>query len=615
MKEIFLIKRENIFPDWKFFKRINKGLWNLYFSRIVRKIKDKKNPIIITDYITSSELEKYGIKSKRFGDYLESYIKSYFVAKKSVDKWFMSKYFDKIKNYKGINLCEVIDEEFAYFLEDIFDYIKVMENVIKKENPDKITIIGKLGLINKIFASYSESRGIKVEQISRLQRISDFIDMLIKKESFKARFYKFPGINRREFVKTKKNIKTSENNSIMLAGLDDTYFDRLGSVPDVLLKNKENFFDLCTNLNTQIRIREKNIPFFSFGDFLAMKDKKEIKKKEKYLKDYWKKLRGDEEFRRIFDYDGIQLFDVLEKEIESLIKIKFPWAMYYLGAIEKCFDSQKVDVVVSGDAAIMPTRAIVRMANLKGIPSLIIQNGIMACPTGYSFAPLIATKFAAWGKVSKEFMTKRGVESRRVAITGNPLSHDYRKINVGEEFFNKFKLDKNKKIILLLTGGCGQIYPEKQFVELTKVLIKMLKEFDDRQLVIKLHPREKKEIYENIARREDAKNVCIMEDNLKELISIADVIVSVGSTALLEAIALDKPIIIPNLISRPCEVPFVNFRVAKQADDEKTLKKLIENPLPINEKNREKFQNDYLFKNDKKEGERIAREIEDLRRK
>ena len=51
--------------------------------------------------------------------------------------------------------------------------------------------------------------------------------------------------------------------------------------------------------------------------------------------------------------------------------------MYYLEASNKCFNSQKVEYVVSIDNAIAVTRGIIQLAKSKKIPTLIIQNGII----------------------------------------------------------------------------------------------------------------------------------------------------------------------------------------------------------------------------------------------
>ena len=70
----------------------------------------------------------------------------------------------------------------------------------------------------------------------------------------------------------------------------------------------------------------------------------------------------------------------------------------------------------------------------------------------------------------------------------------------------------------------------------------------DVQLIFKLHaPHENMEDYHKILDDYPGSPLIFNFESLHELISIADVVVSVSSTAALEAMAIDKPVLIVNM--------------------------------------------------------------------
>lgn len=613
-KTIFILKKEHIFPDWGVFRKVNEIIWGIVLKKILKEIKKSKNYVVITDCENKIELKKYGIKSKIFGDYIKTYQSKYPSSIKLSRKFFKSNYFKKIKNYNQIDLGLTLEEEFSYFLMNIIDYLEIIDLIVKKENPKKIITLTNSGFFNEITRSFAEQKGIKRKVLLKNKRLNNFINNLTKKFSFWTRFHKFPKINRREFIKTKKRIKKSDSENIMLLGLDNTYFNRLGNIPDELKKNKKKFFSLCTNLDTQKQLKNKGINFFSFGDFLDQNIKDKIKKRKKFLSEYWGKIKKEKKFQEIFTHNSINFFNVLEKDIRFLIKTKIPWIMYYLETSNKLFNSQKVKYIVGIDNAIAVTRGIIQLAKSKKIPTLVIQNGIIYEKTGMGYIPLIADKMAVWGKISKEHLTNQGINPKKIVITGCPFFDKLEKINIKDDSYKKFGLDKNKKIIILATQAFGDLFSNKEFSNLAYVLIKILKNFPDRQLVIKIHPREKAEMYEKIIQETKAKNAYIIREDIEELINMCEALITIDSTVALQTLLINKPVIITNFLKRYSGFPYVESGATIKANNEKELIKVLKNleKAKPNEKIIKKFLDGCDYKQDGKAGKRIVKLIKKM---
>ena len=116
-------------------------------------------------------------------------------------------------------------------------------------------------------------------------------------------------------------------------------------------------------------------------------------------------------------------------------------------------------------------------------------------------------------------------------VTGNPAFD--KAIKFYNEHYKKIKKNKKKVTLCFLS----QNYPERfLIVKELKNIVKKYKNFD---LIIKIHPNEKLEEYISYT----DENTKIIKSNLYETIFNSDIIITVDSTAALEAIILDKPVI------------------------------------------------------------------------
>ncbi len=89
-----------------------------------------------------------------------------------------------------------------------------------------------------------------------------------------------------------------------------------------------------------------------------------------------------------------------------------------LASAAPLFRRGDVDLVMLPDDKSCVNSALVRVATSHGVPSLVVQHGIMSHPVG--FVPLRADRFAAWGEASARWLASRGVDRGRVSLVGNP---------------------------------------------------------------------------------------------------------------------------------------------------------------------------------------------------
>jgi glycosyltransferase involved in cell wall biosynthesis len=164
-----------------------------------------------------------------------------------------------------------------------------------------------------------------------------------------------------------------------------------------------------------------------------------------------------------------------------------------------------------------------------------------------------SSKIALFGDNTKNLLIGEGVSQDRLTVTGSSkfdnliqFKDPFKKDSLKE----KFGISSDKKVVLVLTQWFVEagVWSKKDREYFIYEIAKACVDLKDVQLVIKLHPP-----YENEADyREILKDLPLAPliynfQSLHEIICISDVVVSVSSTAALEAMALNKPVLIVNM--------------------------------------------------------------------
>ena len=141
-----------------------------------------------------------------------------------------------------------------------------------------------------------------------------------------------------------------------------------------------------------------------------------------------------------------------------------------------------------------------------------------------------------------------------------------------------------------------------------KKLIKFIEE-KNFNLIVKIHPNEKIEDYLKEIDQKENKKVEIKNSNLYENISNSDIVITIFSTAALEAAILDKPIVAKKNIGVPFKDLGVGLEYENINEIEEKINIILNNKENINEKLKEARDK---FRPIKKAGEQIKEIIENI---
>lgn len=302
---------------------------------------------------------------------------------------------------------------------------------------------------------------------------------------------------------------------------------------------------------------------------------------------------------------------------ESLSRLKIPYITVEhcnKKSINKLLIREKPAIVIVCNDEASIVRLFVDSANFMGIPTLLIQDGILSRKIGkdefkrstnaqmifkYFFAlPSVifnfvlrnklswhnkieivifelryrpkwakkgtgmypgtgnCTKMAVFSDITKEMFIVEGIDSERIVVTGNPkFDKIYYSKNTStkEMFCQKYGIPSDKHVIVLLTQFWveAKLWSIAERKQFVLAIVNAVIGLPNTQLIVKLHPpHENEHDYLEIVKGLPSRPIILKYTSLPELLNACSLAITVSSTAALEAMALGKPVIIVDLFNQ-----------------------------------------------------------------
>ena len=336
-----------------------------------------------------------------------------------------------------------------------------------------------------------------------------FLDYLKQLVIYYSKFLKV--FERREFVPT--NNKYGNKDYIFFV-MDNSHYNRLKNVIQEFSKSK--IVMVATDISVQKKLKEGGIDFISFGDYL-------VRPKKKF------KINTD---KIEWDYKDISLKKVLKRYIKYLEK-RANWIAYYIESLKKMYNELGIKKIIITDSLIPVNKTAVLVAKNIGVESWIIRTEILSKESGRYYLPVVSDKICVPSKHDKEFLIKSGLKKNNIFEVGMD-------IRIEEKEYN---FNSNKKIILFLSHFYDDLYSieKKEKGMIMEKLCETARVMgDEYEVIIKLHPREKQNIYGDFI------NIRVIKDkpSAEYLINKASMVLVSTSTSSIKVIAMKKPLLI-----------------------------------------------------------------------
>lgn len=353
---------------------------------------------------------------------------------------------------------------------------------------------------------------------------------------------------------------------------------------------------------------------------------KALKASKNLHRDY-QLLRRSASFRDSLNYDGLPLYDLIGQNLSFFFSRQYlTMIIAFIEMAKRMVEIENPDAIMLGGESFSAGRAIIAQAKSKGIPTLLLAHAMYyryhlyfnhidgdIGPNKEATAPYcpIPDKFAMYDQYTKDILVSYGkIRDADVVVTGVPrydvLTRADKVFN-REKIFNRLGLDRRKRLVTWMAQ------PSSAHESNINAVYNAVKSLQDVQLVIKLHPSQDQKGM--IYRKDKSFKPLIIGGYgviTFELLYASDIVISWRSTTALEALILDKPLIIVDLVGKPVLPPYVEYGAAIYIDKEDALIPAIESILYDKETRqklavaRDRFLSEIGYRQDEQASQRVA---------
>lgn len=473
-------------------------------------------------------------------------------------------------HFNGVNLLKILDSnEFHTYLMSIVCNLIIIKKIVEKEQPVEIIATKK---ISKLLEIISKKYHINIKIFD--EQIED--NLLWNKIEFKFNLGKNPfsiRISRRKyiFIKNvyekisnlfnnfwvkeedfgKKSLVFLEFNPILFSNLLKEMSDYDGNIILVNLRRSAIW-----NKSSQDIIKKFNCKILDFEHILNKNDKKRISDiLNTYSKNIETFFQKSNDCEKIFKIMGISFWDAVSELLQTTYLDRLKFYLKAILATDKTLKEIDIRCIISLNES-GETEKLFLESNKKKYPTILLEHGFTErLENTKRFDNLgnydkFNDKIAVWGKSKKEYLEKEyGIKSSNIFVTGSPRHDDYFSCKI--DFSKKYK----KRILLAPNpvndiNGISDTNLKIQVNEIIEQILKIINNFDDIEIFVKLHPiqlKHNEEITSFIKSINSEIPIYLWTPVIKT-INKSDIVIVLSpeihatSTILIESMILQKPV-------------------------------------------------------------------------
>ncbi len=239
---------------------------------------------------------------------------------------------------------------------------------------------------------------------------------------------------------------------------------------------------------------------------------------------------------------GQLLRNTRNHKMVTLINNNIPKISYLFSEFNKILSNSNYKYVMIGNDITSDGKLLSILSNRKNIRSGSIQHGSMNRVNpinGYSRV----NDFFVFGKTSARELVYLGISKDNVAVSGWPMQQQFKN--------NLTKAKSAKSVvrgadILVCLSGPGHSVSETLHNTIIELIARLQRELD-LDVIVKLHPKDKKEYYSTLLENKttiyDNTSLLEMSSSLLELFTKVNCTITVASTAALESLLAETPVV------------------------------------------------------------------------
>lgn len=273
----------------------------------------------------------------------------------------------------------------------------------------------------------------------------------------------------------------------------------------------------------------------------------------------WRTLRDAPALRESLSHSGVSFADLAAPDVAATLLLQLPWAVRSYEETVEMLRAVRPDVLCLYAESSGWGRAALAACRAEGVRTVAIQHGILY-PTYFSYLHEAdegdcprPERTAVFGEAARSFLVTRGrYAPDALVVTGSPKFDDLLKAAATWDrtaLRARLGVAEDEKLVVLASRfrpirsthqAVGSAFPG---------LVAAVEQLERVRCVVKPHPAERAEPYEAVLRAAGATRVRVVppSSDLMELLFAADVLVTVESLSAVEALVLDRPVLVLNM--------------------------------------------------------------------
>lgn len=272
----------------------------------------------------------------------------------------------------------------------------------------------------------------------------------------------------------------------------------------------------------------------------------------------WSELSGRPAVREAFSHQGVRFGDLSEADLAATVLLQLPWAIRSYEEMAAVLAVVRPAVVCLYAESSGWGRAALAACRAAGVPAVAVQHGIVY-RNYYSYAhdedeadcPR-PDRTAVFGEAARELLVEMGhYPAAELVVTGSP------RLDQLQESARSWDAGQVRAGLGLTSGTAPLVVVASRFRGIRRThqsigsaLARLLGALEALGVhtVIKPHPAEGAEDYERVLRETGVRGARVLPAgaDLLRLLHAADALVTVESLSAVEAVVLDRPVVVLN---------------------------------------------------------------------
>ncbi len=338
------------------------------------------------------------------------------------------------------------------------------------------------------------------------------------------------------------------------------------------------------------------------------------------------------QFHALLTFEGVDLSKAVMPWFRHAFEEFLPDILVNMRRFKRFFKEQRIGVVVIDESVTQFSRPLVIAAKSCGIKSIEIQHGI---PGSYVHPRLVTSKLAVWGEYCRSrYVVDSRLREEEVVATGSPTLDKLklRDCQKDNSFVRQSLRVASKDRIITLApppmhrGSRGGIIDEhftrEQLEFAYGETLSAVDSMDNIHLVIKLHHTDPDTLYvREFIKKVGFRKPCsvVQTFDIYPLIKCSELLLSLGSTTILEAMVMGVPVVLLDYWNRQDLDPYAKWgaliSVTQPGELKNTLKQMLvdrERHERLTQKGRERVLRELACDADGQSGMRYIALIKDL---